>query len=144
MSLHRSRRRARGAFSAGLLDLPVVIPRPVGHDGPGTKGIVAPAFRLGPRHRRPAEYGPLLEQELLQRERQAVKEVPAVRDLRRVGGALGQGLAVDVRAVAGSELYLRVPTSTRPRASPGSVRAKGPRPCGVRGPPAPSRRRGPS
>ena len=45
-----------------------------------------------------------------------MKEVPAVGDLRRLGCALGQGLAVDVRAVPSGGLYLGVPPSqvTRP------------------------------
>src|SRR5829696_2475813 len=100
------------ALPRGLLDLPVVGPRSVRHDGSGAEGFVAPVFGLGPRRGRLAEGGLLLEQEALEHVREVVQEVPAVRDLhgaRGARGALGQRFAVDVGAVAGGELYLGMP-----------------------------------
>jgi hypothetical protein len=97
------------SFPRGLLYLAVVVPRPVGHDGPGSEGPVAPVFGRGLRRGRPARRGALLQQELLDRMGQVVQQVPAVGYLGRAGGALGQRLAVDVRAVAGGGLYPRVP-----------------------------------
>ncbi len=92
-----------------LLDLAVVVPRAVGHDGPGTEGVVAPVFGRRLRCSHLAHRGPLLQQELFQHEREVVHEVPAVGDLHGLGGALGQGFAVDVRAVPRGGLYLGVP-----------------------------------
>src|SRR5829696_5197137 len=69
------------ALPRGLLDLPVVGPRSVRHDGSGAEGFVAPVFGLGPRRGRLAEGGLLLEQEALEHVREVVQEVPAVRDL---------------------------------------------------------------
>jgi hypothetical protein len=97
------------ASPCGLLDLSVVVSRAVGHDGPGTEGPVAPVLGLGPRHRRLAEGGLLLEQEVLEHLREVVQQVPAVRHLHRVRGALRQCFAVDVRGVAGGELHPGVP-----------------------------------
>lgn len=92
-----------------FLDLPVVVPRPVRHDGSGTEGVVALLFGLGPRHRRLAEDGLFLEQEVLEHVREVVQKVPSVGDLHGARRALRQGLAVDVGAIAGGELYLGMP-----------------------------------
>ena len=74
------------------LYLSVVRPGPVRHDGPGTEGVAGSLFGRGLGQSCLAERGPLLQQELLQRERKVVQEVPAVGDLHGAGGALGEGL----------------------------------------------------
>ena len=94
--------RDRRGRPRGLLYLAVVVPGAVGHDGPGGEGVVAPAFGLGPRHRRFAEGGLLLEQEILEHVREVVQQVPSVGHLHRVRGSLGQGLSVDVGAISAS------------------------------------------
>lgn len=88
-----------------LLDLAVVVPWPVGHDGSRTEGFVAPVFGRGLRRDGFPQGGSLLEQELLERQGEVVQQVPSVGDLNGAGGALRQGLAVDVQAVPGSKLH---------------------------------------
>ncbi len=113
------------ALPCGLLDLPVVVPGAVRHDGTGREGVVALLFGLGSQRRCVAEYGLFLEQELFQHERQVVQEVPAVGHLHGVRDALGQGLAVDVRAsrAANSTSGCRLSQATRPSCERSGSRA---------------------
>lgn len=88
-----------------LLVLAVVVPRPVGNERSWTEGFVAPIFGRGLRRDGLPQGGSLLGQGLLECQGEVVQQVPSVGDLNGAGGALRQGLAVDVRAVPGSKLH---------------------------------------
>ncbi len=93
------------ALPGHLLHLRFVLPRAVRAHRPRSESVLAFLFgRL--RRSRPAEHGLLLEQQVLEHEREVVQEVPAIRDLDGIRSTFRQSSPVDVRAIPGSNLYL--------------------------------------